>query len=185
MKDASDAMQNSPKNAQATQEYLIKQRQQQTAQPMSVLDSVATAGNADELVKNDPELAARYQELAPTMGLNPDPSTLIPENARAFGRMAYNHMAGASQLPTKSMPEIFDPIPGANGQLLLRSRTDGKISEPIPQKLPSYEKQESWNPTTGQRTVQMIMTNPGGTGAPMGAINAAARCVGSPARDVG
>lgn len=171
MKDAADAMQNSPKNAQAAQEYLIKQRQLQTAQPMAVLGSLSTAANADDIVRGDPELNAFWQETAPRLGLNPD-RDLTPQNARAFGGFAYNNMASSSQQPAKPMPEIFDQIPGANGQVLQRSRNTGAITEPIPQKLPTYALQKSWDPTTGRDIGIMVQTSPGGSAAPAAALGA-------------
>jgi hypothetical protein len=167
----SEAFLNAPKNAQAAQEYITKQRQLQTTQPLATLDSLATASNADQLIKSDPELSQRWTELAPRLGLNPDPNTATPENGRAFGRFAYNEIAGSAQQPPKPMPDIFDQIPGANGQLIQRNRTTGAVTEPIPQKLPTYALQKSWDPTTGREVGIMVQTSPGGSAAPSAALS--------------
>lgn len=178
-----EAFTNSPKNLQAAQDYLIKQRQLETAEPMSILDTVAGAANASDIVRSDPELTARWGELAPRMGLNPQ-RDMTPENARAFARMAYNEMAASGQQPPKPMPDIFDLYPGANGQVIQKNRTTGAITEPIPQKLPTYSLEKTTDPDTGQIKVTPIMTSPGGAAAPAGIFGQGApkqpRVVGTP-----
>lgn len=168
-KGISDALINRPKNLQAAQETLVKQRQQEIAEPLSTLDTVAGAANADDIVKNDPELMARWQEVAPRLGLNPQ-SSLTPDNARAFARFAYNEMASSGQMPAKPMPEIYDTYPGANGQVLQRERSSGKITEPVPQKLPTFTMEKRWNPQTGRDEGVMVQTSPGGSAAPAGIL---------------
>jgi hypothetical protein len=164
-----DAFTNAPKNLEAARDLIVKQRQQQVAPTMATLDSLSTAANAHDIVRSDPELNAYWQETAPRLGLNPV-SGLTPENARAFGRFAYNGIAGSSQLPTKPMPDIYDQIPGANGQVIQRNRTTGQISEPIPQKLPTFALQKSWDPNTGRDVGIMVQTSPGGSAAPAAAL---------------
>ena len=171
-KGLSDALINRPKNLQAAQESLIKQRQQELAEPMATLDTVAGAANADAIVKNDPELMARWQELAPRLGLNPQ-SSLTPDNARAFARYGYNELAGSAQQSPKPMPDIYDTYPGQNGQLLQKSRLTGKIEEPIPQKLPTYSLEKSWDPVTQRNVGTMVQTSPGGAAAPAGIFGGA------------
>jgi hypothetical protein len=166
----SESFLNSPKNLQAAQEFLTKQRQSQVAPQMSILDTIAGASNADQIVKSDPELLSRWQEVAPRLGLNPT-TGLTPENARAFGRYGYNEFAGTSQLPAKPMPDIFDQIPGQNGQVIQRNRSTGAITEPIPQKLPTYSLEKQWDPTTGRDIGIMVQTSPGGSAAPAGALS--------------
>lgn len=166
-KGLGEAITNRPKNLQAAQETLIKQRQMDIAEPMNTLDTVAGAANADSVVKNDPELAARWQEVAPRLGLDPLKG-LTPDNARAFARYSYNEMAASAQQPSKPMPDVFDLYPGANGQVLQKNRTTGAVTEPVPQKLPTFTMEKRWNPDTQRNEGIMVQTSPGGSSAPAG-----------------
>lgn len=164
-----------PKSMQEAFELSQKQRQVQVAPSATVLKSVASAGNADQLVQNDPELAARYSELAPHMGLNPDPKTLIPENARAFAAMAHNLIQGSVGGSSIDMPKIYDVVPGGPGGqnwVVERGGTGAPKAEGT-QALPDYSLEKSWDPVTQQNRVQPVMTKPGAPPPPIAAIQAA------------
>lgn len=163
-----------PKDQQGALELQQKQRQQQISPSINVLKSVASAGNADQLIQNDPELSARYAELAPHMGLDPNPKTLIPENGRAFGALAHNLLQGSAGGTPMDMPKIYDVVPGPGGQNWIVERGGtGPPKVEGSQMLPDYDLVQGTDPATGAKTVTPVLRKPGGANAPLGAINAA------------
>ena len=163
-----------PKDQQGALELQQKQRQQQISPSINVLKSVASAGNADQLIQNDPELSARYAELAPHMGLDPNPKTLIPENGRAFGALAHNLLQGSAGGTPMDMPKIYDVVPGPGGQNWIVERGGtGPPKVEGSQMLPDYDLVPGTDPATGAKTMTPVLRKPGGANAPLTAINAA------------
>lgn len=89
--------------ASKAQEYQQKQRQLQVQGPMALAESVSSAPDADQIIKNNPSLQQQWIQMAPKLGLDPF-KDLNPANARLVATYGYNQLAGSAGLPPKAMP---------------------------------------------------------------------------------
>jgi hypothetical protein len=116
MEKFGEALSGAPAKQQAALEGMVKQRQQQIAEPLSNLDSIMTSADADTRLQKDPDLKALWDS---EQGGQP----LTPPNARAYAGTIYNRLAGSAQSPVKPIPTMLQNVPG--GQV---EPTTGKFS---------------------------------------------------------
>lgn len=117
-----------PAALESVQKYQLERQQQQVAPLLAKLKSVSTAPQAADMVNNDDELKQLWQQTAPKLGFN----SLTPANARAFGALAHNQVAGSAKLPTIDMPQPLTDESGPNGQVNQRNPVTNKLDVAVP-----------------------------------------------------
>lgn len=117
-----------PGALESVQKYQLERQQQQVAPLLAKLKSVSTAPQAADMVSNDDQLKQLWSQTAPKLGF----TSLTPANARAFGALAHNQVAGSAKLPTIDMPEPLVDEKGPNGQINQRNPVTNKLDVAVP-----------------------------------------------------
>jgi hypothetical protein len=166
-----------PENMASVQKAAETQRGLEARRPIARLEMLASSPNPEQMIQSpqNADLLEDLKQVAPNyLGVHPS-AQLLPQNVRAYATYQRNQWAAYGGKDAKDMPDIWDVIPGANGQSFLQSRTQGKPVQLTDQKIPGFSAEKVWNPTTGQDEIRMLQTGPGGAPVPTAALNAASQ----------
>jgi hypothetical protein len=138
-------------------------RSQLQGSPLSVLQAFSSNPNAGAALTKNPQMFSQWTQIAQKYGL--DPQDLSNINVQMGATMAANEARRALQLPPLPMPVGYRDVNGPygeHGQVQIGGETPGKETEVTAQKPPSYSPEVGYNPKTGQKSVSLLQTSPGG-----------------------
>jgi hypothetical protein len=140
-------------------------RSQLQGSPLSVIQAFAGNPNAADALAQpqNAQWLARWPMLARKWGY--DPKDMSNINVQLAATQEANQQRATLKLPPLPMPVGYKDVNGPygeHGQVQIGGETPGKETEVTAQKPPSYEAQKGYNTKTGQNTVSMLQTSPGG-----------------------
>lgn len=152
------------------QNFQRTQQQLQAQGPLNLIDTVFNSPNPSRVLMMNPSLMAKWPQVAAQLGIDPVKG-FTDDNVRRGLAMAGNNLRGSVGLPAKDYPNQLQDIEGPYGQHIQKDLVSGKETEVTGQKPPTYSPEKGYDLKTGQNTVTMVQTSPGGLPFPGSAAN--------------